>query len=447
MKKVATIMALVFLIGTFTTGCQQGEVKTKENGQETVINKGAVEENTNGAELKEQQSDDGITISFWNPFTGSDGPFLQTIVDEFNKLNEGAIKVESQSLQAGDMYSKIPVAFAAGEGIPDVTVIHLDRIPGYASRGMLKPIGGLLAESGLTGEKFIPTLWDAAEFEGEHYSLPLDTHPIFMYYNKTMLEELGYTEADLADIDYEKFISMCERATVGENYGYAMPYGWVGTTFMTLLYQHGGKMVDSSEPAKAIYNSEAGFAALDQILGMIDAGVVNEPGVENLALFKEGKALFTVDGIWGVNGMNAVEGLDWGAILWPAFGEYPGTWASSHQMVVFDQDVSPEKEEAIISFMKYLSDNSLEWAKAGQIPANVEVLNSEGFAELKWGFAADHMEAFQYPDPVVTYGDIEGPIWPVLADIVQDNIEAVEGLNLAAEESSQKAQELLDSLE
>lgn len=385
-----------------------------------------------------------VTLTFWNPFTGDDGPFLQKIIDDFNKEYEGQYKVEAQTLQGNDMYSKLPMVYNSKKGIPDLCVIHIDRIPGFVSKNMLMPMNDMLANVGLTREDFIPSLWEAAEVDGVHYSVALDTHPIFMYYNKKMLNELGFTEADLENLDYDTFIEMAQLATVGDNIGYAFPFGWVGTTFMTLLYQHGGQMVSAEDPGKAYYNSEAGRKALEQIKGIVDAGVTNEPGVDANALFKDGKALFTVDGIWGVHGFNAIEELDWGAMMWPNFGSQPGTWASSHQIVMFNQKkVDAAKVEAAGHFINYLSENSLEWAKAGQVPASVSVLESEDFKSLKWGFTADKLEYFTYPDPIVTFSEIQNPIWSMLTEVAEGRMTVEEGLESAAKESEQKAAELL----
>jgi multiple sugar transport system substrate-binding protein len=430
MKRIALVLIAAILISALSIGCAQPSQTNSSSDS------GLPTQSTNSAGK--------IELTFWNPFTGSDGPYLQKIIDNFNNENKGSIEIVSQTMQANDMYSKLPVVYNSGKGIPDLCIIHIERIPGFVDKDMLTPMNEIVDEIGFDKKDFIPTLWNATEINGIRYSVPLDTHPIFVYYNRKMLTELGYTEDDLKGLDYDNFMEMAKKATTGDKVGFGMPFTWLGNVFMTILYQHGGKMVSMDDPSKALYNSAEGIEALEKLKSIVDEGVTNQPGVDAGALFKDGKALFTVDGIWAVGGMDEVEGLDWGAMFWPLFGEKLATWASSHNIVMFKQNkIDSEKTKAITKFIKYLSENSLEWAKAGQIPANVNVINSDEFKNLKWGFAAEHLDVFTYPDPVTTYSTIESPIWQMLTEVLEGRLGVKEGIDSAAKESSQKAEEAL----
>ena len=54
----------------------------------------------------------------------------------------------------------------------------------------------------------------------------------------------------------------------------------------------------------------------------------------------------------------------------PVVGETQVVWAGSHQLALLNKkDKTPEQDAAAAVFIKYLIDNSVEWAKAGQVPA------------------------------------------------------------------------------
>ena len=65
----------------------------------------------------------------------------------------------------------------------------------------------------------------------------------------------------------------------------------------------------------------------------------------------------------------------------PTIGEKPAVWASSHNLVVTTQAAKdPNKLEASRLFIAFISENSIEWAKSGQVPARNSVRESSEFA-------------------------------------------------------------------
>lgn len=386
-----------------------------------------------------------VTINYWNPFTGDDGKTMSKIVDAFNTEEKGKITVKVQSMTADDMYSKLTVAEQSGTGIPDVCINHIDRIPYYASRNMLKPMDDIIKKMGLSKSDFIAKTWDGGvQPDGKRYSLPLDTHPWVMFYNKKMLTDLGYTEADLKGLTGDKFLEMCKKATKGDKFGIGLAWSWMTPTFYSLLGQYGGTLVTTQEPGKAKFNGDEGVKAAEQIKAIVDAKVTNKAGSDHVALFKQGKSLFCVDGIWSSTGMNAVQGLQWGEMFLPQFGSQPCEWANSHNLVIPKQPKEDSaKLNADITFIKYLSDHSLDWAKGGQVPARLSVLNSAEFKALPWGFAADHLDAFSYPAPVTTSGDMQNALGGPLPDIFTGKVDVKKGLDKAAKDAEAHAAQTL----
>ena len=120
-----------------------------------------------------------VELSYWNGFTGGDGPFMETMVSEFNAEHDN-IKVVSNTMQWTDFYQRLPAAVTAGEG-PDVGVMHLDQLATNAARNVIVPIDDLTEELGLTSDDFTEEVWDAGVYKDARYGIPLDVHSLAMY--------------------------------------------------------------------------------------------------------------------------------------------------------------------------------------------------------------------------------------------------------------------------
>lgn len=137
-----------------------------------------------------------IKISFWNFFGGGDGIRMQQLISSFNK-SQNEVQVEAVTLQWGvPFYTKVETSTASGDQ-PDLISFHLSRMPGWAPKGLLRPFSqGELASVGLAEKDFFPRLWNAATYHDKLYAIPLDTHPLVLYYNKTLAAKAGLLGPD-----------------------------------------------------------------------------------------------------------------------------------------------------------------------------------------------------------------------------------------------------------
>ena len=83
-----------------------------------------------------------VELAFWNGFTGGDGAFMKTMVEQFNSENDN-IAVKMNTLEWGDFYSKMPNAVASGAG-PDVGAMHIDQVGTNAARGVIQPLDNMV---------------------------------------------------------------------------------------------------------------------------------------------------------------------------------------------------------------------------------------------------------------------------------------------------------------
>ena len=83
------------------------------------------------------------------------------------------------------------------------------------------------------------------------------------------------------------------------------------------------------------------------------------------------------------------------------------SWAGSHQFVLPTLKTPDDnKSQAAKVFLNWISQKSLDWAKAGQVPARNEVRESAEFKALKeQSILASQIDALHFPPPVAGIGD------------------------------------------
>jgi multiple sugar transport system substrate-binding protein len=382
-----------------------------------------------------------ITLEFWNGFTGPDGADMKNIVDRFNKENEGSIKIKTQTMPWGTFYDKIRTVVSQGKA-PDVAIMHLDQIPGMASKNVLTELDTLAADLQMVEEDFIPQVWQAGMYEGKRYAIPLDVHPLALYYNVDLLKKAGY---DAPPTTYEEFVEMSKAMTKGDEWGFAMPTLWPSQLiYFSSLYQHGGESV-SPDGLTPLYNSDAGVEALQKMVDLVFKHNVSPKDIQQdgeVTLFRQGKVGFHLNGIWMINGFKEQAGLNFATAPIPVFGDKKATWAGSHNFVLPKQkNEDPAKLQAAMKFVKYVTDNSLDWAKAGQIPAKNSVRDSDEFKALEHqANIAQQVEYIVFPPASPTYVDAWVPAEQAVNMALLGQKQPKEALDEAFEKGKKQAE-------
>jgi multiple sugar transport system substrate-binding protein len=100
--------------------------------------------------------------------------------------------------------------------------------------------------------------------------------------------------------------------------------------------------------------------------------------------FQNDKNALHWNGIWQINAFKEVKGLDWDVAPVPQIGSQKGVWSGSHNFVIMNkQPLDDNKVQASKVFINWISQRSIEWAKAGQVPARKSVRESEEFKSLE----------------------------------------------------------------
>lgn len=105
------------------------------------------------------------------------GVNMQGMLDDFS-AGHPEIALEAATLQWGaPYYTKLGMAGAGGRA-PELAVLHLARLAGFAPGKLVDPFDlDLLAEHGVREKDFPPDIWRRGRAGGKQYAVPFDTHP------------------------------------------------------------------------------------------------------------------------------------------------------------------------------------------------------------------------------------------------------------------------------
>lgn len=320
-----------------------------------------------------------VELQYWNPFTGPDGPFMGELVDAFNASQDNVtVTMTTQS----EYYTQLSTA-AASNTLPDVAIVHADQVATQAFRNVLRPIDDVVTAAGIEGSNFPEEVWNAGQVGDHRYSIPLDIHPMTMFYNADLLSAAGF---DAAPTTGEEFAAVADAVTDGTNNGFMITSGFpIRQIFEMLLYQYGGTSFNE-DGTEAAWNSDAGAQAMNWLLDAQKKW--SQPNLEvdaELNAFKGGTVGLIWNGIWQTTNVtgSGVE-FDGRATAVPQIGPQMAVWAGSHQLTLPTQaEVDPCKDAGAAQFISYLLDNSVTWAQAGQLPANNAVRASDEFMAIE----------------------------------------------------------------
>ncbi len=391
----------------------------------------------------EEYSGPSVELAFWNGFTGGDGPYMNTLVDQFNAEHDN-IQVSTNTVEWEDYYQRVPAAVRTEEG-PDVGIMHVDQLGTNAARGVIIPLDEVADALGLEESDFDPTVWNAGIYDGQRFGIPLDIHPLALYYNKGLMEEAGLDPNRPPQTRDEYESALEELRGNGIQGSWVSPFPFTGTMqFESLLWQFGGELYNEGA-TRATFNSDAGVEALTWMVDLVENGYSPSDVAQDAEFiaFQNGENALHWNGIWQINALKEVEDLDWGVAPLPRIGSNDATFANSHNFVITQQATTDQnKVEASQVFINWISQQSIEWARAGQIPARNSVRESQEFEDLpEQATIAQEVPYVHFRPPVPGIGDIQPETYD---QAVNEAVLRQSDPQTALDEAAERADQLLE---
>lgn len=331
-----------------------------------------------------------VVIDFWNGFTGPDGKTMTRMVDQFEKANPD-VEVHMQIIPWGTYYDKLTLSMAYG-GAPDVFIVQAARFPEFASYHTLRPLTDLYASAQphLGPKDFAPVPWHESFYQGTQYALPLDTHPIGMYYNTKLFRQAGIVDAQghaKPPTNLTEFLADAKKLTKDtDGDGRPDQWGFVFTNqhsnWLTFAHQFGGDILTPDGKHGAM-SSPAGLKATHLMCDLIyKYHVAPRPeGIDSWLALRQGKVAMALEGIYMLSSLQEQQGLEFSGAPVPQFGPDKGVWGGSH-LLCQPTGIDAAHARAGWRLMRFLSDHSLTWGIGGQVPARLAVEQSAAFQAL-----------------------------------------------------------------
>ena len=397
------------------------------------------------------------TVVWWDFLGGGDGVRMKKLIEDFNAAHADTIEIQATTLDWGvPFYTKVQTSAAVGEG-PDVMTYHASRIPLAVSQSTLTEITpddmkamGLSADSfdyrgdslsarglseitpedmaamGLSADRFAKETWDAVNVDGKQYAVPFDTHPIVLYYNKDKLAEVGLIGADGLPTGLDgkdNFTAALQKLKDAGNEWSIVQVtadgGFAFRTIYSLLCQQNG-VIGGDGAWFPDDNADKLANAVQVIADWVGAGYnpsyTDYPST--VALFTSGASPFMINGVWEVPTMVDLQAqgklFNWGAIELPVLFDKPCTYADSHAFAIPNnagKPATPEKHAAVLEVIQCMSDNSLFWATAGRVPANVAVTETAEYKAMQPQATYAKLTANQVFDPKSVHAGVASALF------------------------------------
>lgn len=343
-----------------------------------------------------------VSLSFWNGFTGGDGPYMKKLVDQFNAEHPN-IAVTMTTLQWADYYKKVPTAVQAGQG-PNIGIAHQHWLATLAARRAILPLDDVAKDLKLSEADFIPAIWKAGIYQGARYGIPLDVHCLASYWNTDLTGKAGVQDPSTG---FEAALGKLVSAGVKQPFW--MPNQWPAhMMFLSLLWQNGGQPF-SDDASKASFDSDAGVQALSWMIDQIKKGMspANVAQDTQYNAFKTGRNAITWDGIWQINDLKTTApSLHWQMDFLPTIGSTPAVWADGHNFVLMNQKADDNKLAASKTFIDWIGQHSADWAGAGMIPARNSARAGADFKARPQAAVATKLDAFRFLPAVPGIDDV-----------------------------------------
>ncbi|RUS46220.1 ABC transporter substrate-binding protein [Cohnella sp. AR92] len=309
-------------------------------------------------------------ITFWNTFTGSDAETLKTIVEDYNKKNEGKFEVKMDIMPADQFNQKLPPSIATGTA-PTLIATNPTTAAAYIQNGSIVPVDDFYSVDGVNKDDFEPSAMKMGESNGKLYLLPMQVFGIQFYWNKDLFKAAGL-DPDSPPADFDQLADYAVKLTdeSKNQYGFAMPIKGAPQYYSMFIWGNGGDMVDVANK-KSVLDSPENIETFKWLADLAAVKKVTPKGlngVETDKLFLSGKAAMYITGPWLAAGLKQ-NNINFGVSLPPKGSAAQATIADGVGFAV-PKGASEEQKLAAYDFVKYWNSTEVgkKWSLAIGFP-------------------------------------------------------------------------------
>jgi multiple sugar transport system substrate-binding protein len=327
---------------------------------------------------------------------------ITSLVNQFNATNKDGIVVKPQIVEWGPYYDQLTARIVARD-VPTIAVMHQSSLGDYVKRKLIDPVDADFKAAGIDTADFTDHAKAGTQFDGKTYALPFDTWAWLWHFNLNLMKKAGLTKADGTPViptTPEELMTQARQFKQATGRPY---FAWTTVnstspnmrTFLSLFYQqNGAELFGQGGDGKPQIDMKSAQAtkALTLINQMYTEGLVMQGldyGAANQA-FVNGEAGVVVVGTWKIDDFVAqAEKADtplsrgYAVYPFPKLLDKKAVFADGHTWVMLKGGTKDDAQrKAALTFLKFLWDNDVEWARTGHLPARKSALNSAEFKAM-----------------------------------------------------------------
>lgn len=293
------------MVTAMTFGLLAGCGKTAENAATEVEQTAeTTEETTTEETTSEDAAADELTVWAWDESFNI--PAVNDAVAIYKKENPD-VKINVVTMSQDDIVAKLNTSLASGtyDGLPDVVLVEDYKIQGY-----LNSYPDEFADlSSVVNKDDFATYKTGVNMIGDAiYGVPFDSGVAALFYRKDLVEQAGYTEADMKDLTWEKYIEIGKavKEKTGVDWLTLDPSD-IGQ--IRMMIQSAGAWYTDAEGNVTIADNAALVSSINVYKTLMESGFVKQTSDwdQFVGAFNNGEVASVFTGCWITNSVKNAE--------------------------------------------------------------------------------------------------------------------------------------------
>ena len=226
---------------------------------------------------------------------------------EIYKAEHPDVEIEVVTMAQDDIVAKLNTSLSSQsyDGLPDVVLIEDYKIQGYLTS---YPDEFADFSDVLNPEDFAAYKTGVNVVDGSFYGVPFDSGVAATFYRKDMIEEAGYTEEDMQDLTWDKYIEIGKA--VKEKCGVDMcTLDPSDLGQIRIMMQSAGSWYTDADGNVSFTDNQALKDAITTYKKLVDAGITKQTADwdQFVGAFNNGEVASVVSGCWVASSIKAAE--------------------------------------------------------------------------------------------------------------------------------------------
>lgn len=312
-----------------------------------------------------------ISVLVNNAFTNSNDPAINRAAEEFMKLHPN-VKVVIEGLSGTELISKYTTSAMAGAG-PDVVALDNAGWPiDLAAMGLIIPLDEKIKDS---GNDYLQGPLESGMYQGQYYSVPWYFNNTGLYYNKTILADIGVENPPTT---WEEMEDCIKKATEKGYEGLATRLD--GYALFNFFFQGDNPVIDTTGDKPVVtVNNDNGKEAFNFYAGLHTKYKAFPESMKEATSwdkaytpFVQGNCLFFICGDWAYKNIaNGNPDLQFGLVPMPK-GKVQAVCLGGYNLAI---NSNSKAQDVAWEFVRYLTSKDCDFVltEQGRIPGRTDV--------------------------------------------------------------------------